>query len=91
MFTRAPRAFFYAYSKWSCMAIKTYTEQLESVQAAIASIESGAQSAQFQGRGWTKAELRVLYEREKWLIPLAAREARGRRGIPMHGVTPVDL
>jgi len=73
------------------MAIKTYTEQLESVQAAIALIESNAQSAQFQGRSWTKADLKTLYDREARLLPLAGRELTGRRGIRVRGITPVDL
>jgi len=74
------------------MAIKTYTEQLESVQAAISAIESGAQSVEFSGRKYTRGDLAVLYAREERLLPLAKRESSGRgSGIRVRGVTPVDL
>jgi hypothetical protein len=67
------------------MAIKTYAEQLESVQAAIAKIESGAQAYEIavdgSQRRLTRGDLKTLYEREARLRPLAARESRGRRGI----------
>jgi hypothetical protein len=63
------------------MAIKTYVEQLESVQAAIAAIESGAQSFQLpDGQAVTKGDLATLYAREQRLMPLATREAAGRTG-----------
>lgn len=73
------------------MAIKTYTEQLESVQAAIEAIEAGAQSYTIQtpsgSRTVTRGTLDSLYRRESKLRPLAAREARGggarvRYGVP---------
>jgi len=72
------------------MAIKTYLEQLESVQAAIQAIESGAQSMEVSGRKYTKADLATLYAREKYLMPLATKAATGRRGIRVRGITPVD-
>jgi hypothetical protein len=62
------------------MAILTYTEQLESVQAAIQAIESGVQSYSISGRTMTRADLSVLYEREERLLPLARRESSGRKG-----------
>ena len=62
------------------MAIKTYTEQLESVQAAIEKIESGAQSYSQKDRSQSKADLATLYEREERLIPLANKESSGRTG-----------
>ena len=47
----------------------TLAEQLASVQAAIADIESGAQSITAEdGRSITKPSLRVLYDREKRLL-----------------------
>ena len=61
------------------MAIKTYTEQLESVQAAIASIEGGAQSHSINGRAMTKADIGTLYAREERLRPLADRERSSGR------------
>ena len=70
------RGFFYFW----LMAIKTYTEQLESVQAAIAAIEGGAQSYSIAGRSMTKADLAALYMREERLLPLALRESSGRNG-----------
>ena len=62
------------------MAIKTYTEQLESVQAAIAAIEGGAQSYSIAGRSLSKADLGTLYAREEYLMPKAKREQSGRTG-----------
>jgi len=73
------------------MAIKTYTEQLESVQEAIAAIESGAQSYEIAGRKQTKADLATLYDREAFLMPKALRESGGRTGIRVRGITPVDV
>ena len=62
---------------------KTYTEQLESVQAAIAAIEEGAQSYTIATPGGsrtvTMADLQTLYDREETLIPKAKRESRGGR------------
>ena len=63
------------------MAIKTYTQQLEQVQTAIAKIEGGAQSYTIGEGGATrqvtKATLRDLYVREQWLRKQASREANG--------------
>jgi len=49
------------------MAIKTYEEQLESVQNAIAQIEAGCQSYSIGSRSFTMAALSALYAREAWL------------------------
>lgn len=63
------------------MAIKTYTEQLESVQAAIEAIESGKVSSMaIAGRSYTYNDLETLYAREERLMPKAQRESRGRKG-----------
>lgn len=63
------------------MAIKTYTEQLEEVQAAIEKVEGGAQSYSIGEGGATRtvtrATLETLYQREKYLRTMAARESRG--------------
>jgi hypothetical protein len=73
------------------MAIKTYTEQLEEVQAAISTILTGAQSVSVSGTGGgratTFASLDALQAREKWLLEQIASEARGP--IRVIGVTPV--
>jgi hypothetical protein len=62
------------------MAIKSYVEQLESVQALITAIEASPNaSTSVLGRTFTKHDLAALYEREKTLRPLAAREQRGGR------------
>ena len=67
---------------------KTYSEQLDEVQAAITKIESGAQSYQgVSGRGVTRADLQTLYAREERLLLRVQREASG--GIRVRGVTPV--
>lgn len=72
------------------MATKTYSEQLESVQAAIEAIETGAQEYTIQtaagSRTVKRAQLSTLYDRERRLRPLAARESstrpRVRYGVP---------
>lgn len=55
----------------------TYEEQLVSVQTAIAAIESGAQSYSIAGRSLSRADLRTLYERERWLRAQVDRASRG--------------
>jgi hypothetical protein len=62
------------------MTIKTYTTQIEEVQAAITAILSGAQSHSIGGRSMTKADLAVLYMMQKELMPLALKESAGRTG-----------
>lgn len=59
------------------MAIKTFTEQLESVQSTITKIETSGQAYDVEGRRLTRADLKTLYDREKWLRRRAAREDRG--------------
>ena len=59
------------------MAIESTETQLERVQAAIAAIESGAQSYSIGGRTLTKADLKTLYEREKDLKLLLVDETYG--------------
>ncbi len=59
------------------MAIKTYTEQLESVQAAIEIIETTGQSYSINGRSLNRADLPALYAREKELRKSVARENEG--------------
>ncbi len=68
------------------MAVKTYAQQLEEVQTAIASIEGGCQSYTIAGRSLTRANLADLYKRETWLRGQAAREARGG-GIRVRGIS----
>jgi hypothetical protein len=55
----------------------TLAQQLESVQAAIAAIEAGAQSYQIEGFAYTRATLKTLYEREERLLDKIARESTG--------------
>jgi len=69
------------------MTIKTYTEQLEEVQAAITAIMTGAQTYTINGRTLTRANLSDLDSMEQRLRRLASREAAG--GISVRGVTPV--
>jgi len=48
---------------------KTLGEQLDAVQKAIDVLESGkAQSYEIEGRRMTYVDLRILYEREEYLI-----------------------
>lgn len=66
------------------MAIQTYTEQLEEVQAAITKV-LGGQSYSIGGRTLTRADLDALQKREVWLRQQVARETNGgmkiRRGV----------
>lgn len=54
--------------------MKSYQEQLEEVQLAISQIESGAQSYSIRGRSLSRANLKDLYDREKWLRVMIERE-----------------
>lgn len=67
------------------MAIETTAEQLERVQTAIRKIEDGGQQVEWDGRRITRADLKLLYEREAKLLRELAATARGGRiitGIP---------
>lgn len=55
----------------------TLAQQLESVQAAIAAIESGAQSASSEGESLSRADLKTLYDREDRLLNKIARGDKG--------------
>lgn len=59
------------------MAVKTYSEQLEEVQAAIAAIEGGAQSYSIGDRSLSRGNLKALYEREAYLRAMVARSESG--------------
>lgn len=63
------------------MAVKTYTEQLESVQKAIEQIELHGQAYMIMDGGTqrqlTRGNLAALYKREERLRPLAEAEANG--------------
>lgn len=56
----------------------TLAEQLASVQAAIAAIESGAQSVTNDGQTTNRPDLQILYTRESRLLAKIDRESRGR-------------
>jgi hypothetical protein len=68
------------------MTIKSYTEQLESVQAAIEAVEAG-QEYTIGNRTWRGADLKTLYDREQRLMPLVARENNGG-GIRVRNIIP---
>ena len=70
------------------MTIKTYTEQLEEVQAAISAIVTGAQSYSKGERSATRGDLKTLMAEEKRLRMMVNRETAG--GIAVYGGTPVD-
>ena len=67
----------------------TYEEQLEQVQTAIAAIEGGAQSWSISTsqstRTYTRADLKTLYDRERFLELKIERRKRGGVRI-QHGV-----
>jgi hypothetical protein len=65
----------------------SYSDQLISCQAAIAAIESGNQSYTLLNRTFTKADLKTLYDREKWLRFQVAKQANG--GIRTLRVVPL--
>lgn len=68
------------------MAIATYTQQLEEVQAAIKAVESTGQSYSMTGRSLNRGDLKTLYDRERQLRGLAAREAAGGKIGVQYGV-----
>lgn len=58
----------------------TLAEQLTSVQTAITAIESGAQSISVNGRSYTRADLKTLYDREDRLRKNIAAGVDGSGG-----------
>ena len=74
------------------MAVLTYAEQLEAVQAAITKIETTGQAYSRDSGGasvaHTRADLKTLYQREQRLRVLVEREQRGG-GIGVRPVTPI--
>ena len=73
---------------------RTIEERLESVQNAIAEIESGdggglsaGQEVQINGRSVARPDLQTLYREERRLLRLKKRKDRGgvrvRRGVPL--------
>jgi hypothetical protein len=70
------------------LAIKTYTEQLEEVQAAITAIEGGSQSYTINGRSLERGDLDTLYKREAYLRTQVSRESAGG-GARVRGVTVI--
>lgn len=59
------------------MAVKTYAEQLDEVQAAISRLMADGQAWQQGQRSRTEARLSELQERERRLMQLVEREKRG--------------
>lgn len=59
------------------MAVKTYLQQLEPVQAAIEAIETRGQAVDVSGRTLSRADLRTLYDRERYLRRMVAHQKRG--------------
>lgn len=53
----------------------TLAQKLARVQAAIAAIESGAQSISVEGRSYTRGNLETYYKREEQLELKIKREA----------------
>lgn len=74
------------------MAIKTYSEQLEEVQAAISKIHTEGQAYSLDKAGvnvaLTRANLEALYKRERYLLQMVQREQAGG-GIGVRFATPV--
>ncbi len=59
------------------MAAKTYLAQLEEVQAAITQIVTTGQSYTLDNRSMGRADLDKLYTKERFLMGMVNREARG--------------
>ena len=72
------------------MTIKSYTEQLEEIQAAITAILGGAQSYTIGSRTFERASLDTLLRMQERLMPLAVRETAGVVGIRVRGVIPCE-
>jgi hypothetical protein len=71
------------------MADQTYAEQLSDLRVLIKKIQDGENaSGGAMGRSWTKHDLATLYEREKYLSRMAAREANGG-AIPVKQIVPL--
>jgi hypothetical protein len=70
------------------MAVQTYSQQLEAVQAAIEKVLTG-QSYSIGGRTLTRADLDSLTKREQYLRAMVDRENGGgiklRRGVFANG------
>lgn len=69
----------------------TYAEQLAEVQVAISRVLQNQAYEISDGstsRRMTRANLAELEARERRLIPLAAREARGRSGARTRQIAP---
>lgn len=60
------------------MIIATLAQQLESVQAAIEAVVSGAQSVSSEGESLTRAPLKDLRDMERDLLNKIDRESSGR-------------
>lgn len=71
-------AFSFAPGKKEGLIITTLAEQLASVQAAIAKIESSAQSITNDGQTIINPALEALYKREETLLNKIDRADRGR-------------
>lgn len=65
---------------------ETYAAQLDRVQTAIKAIEERGQAYEIDGRRLTRGDLKTLYDRERELRRLAARETRG--GLRVTSVAP---
>ena len=61
------------------MSFEILQQQLESVRAAIAAIETGAQDYSISGRRVTKADLAILYKRESDLMARINAEKYGTK------------
>jgi hypothetical protein len=61
----------------------TLAQQLDSVQTAIAAIESGAQSITVNGRVYTRADLKTLYDREERIRKNIAAGVNGGSAGPL--------
>lgn len=57
---------------------QTLAEQLTSVQAAIAAVESGAQSISLDGANLIRPNLKELCDREERLLKRIDREGKSR-------------
>ncbi len=73
------------------MAVKTYTEQLEEVQAAISAVLTAGQTYTIGRHSFSRGDLLALNSMEKRLRILAIREAAGvSGGIRVRGVVPCE-
>ena len=69
--------------------LETLQSQLESVQDAIARIETTGQAYGRDGNSLNRADLKTLYDRERYLESKIAKAQRSAGGMRVRFITPI--